>query len=71
MSDDPELSVRLDDFTGGVGIDLVVLTANPWPAYRTAVQIVRPKGGVSIVSLLGRGEPAPSNSTRWPWSGSK
>ena len=58
MSDDPELGARLDDFTGGAGIDLVVLTANPWPAYRTAVQIVRPSGRVSIVSLLGRGEPA-------------
>jgi len=33
-----------------------VLTANPWPAYRTAVEIVRPNGRVSIVSLLGRGE---------------
>jgi threonine dehydrogenase-like Zn-dependent dehydrogenase len=58
MSDDPELGARLDEFTGGAGIDLVVLTANPWPAYRTAVQIVRPSGRVSIVSLLGRGEPA-------------
>jgi len=26
-----------------LGIDLVVLTANPWPAYRTAVEIVRPQ----------------------------
>ena len=41
---------------GAGGIDLVVLTANPWPAYRTAVEIVRPNGRVAIVSLLGRGE---------------
>jgi threonine dehydrogenase-like Zn-dependent dehydrogenase len=34
----------------------VILTANPWPAYRTALEIVRPNGRVSIVSLLGRGE---------------
>jgi len=53
---DPDLSAKLDEFTNGMGIDLVILTANPWPAYRTAVEIVRPNGRVSIVSLLGRGE---------------
>ena len=57
LSDDPELAQKLDAFTDGVGIDLVILTANPWPAYRSALQIVRPGGRVSIVSLLGRGEP--------------
>jgi threonine dehydrogenase-like Zn-dependent dehydrogenase len=57
MSDDPDLEAKLDDFTNGVGIDLVILTANPWPAYRTSLQVVRPNGRVSIVSLLGRGEP--------------
>ena len=56
MSDDPDLEAKLDTFTDGVGLDLVILTANPWPAYRTALQIVRPNGRVSIVSLLGRGE---------------
>lgn len=56
MSDDPDLEAKLDAFTGGVGIDLVILTANPWPAYRTAVQIVRPNGRVAIVSMPGRGE---------------
>jgi len=53
---DADLHAKLDEFTDGAGIDLVVLTANPWPAYRTAVEIVRPNGRVSIVSLLGRGE---------------
>ena len=38
-------------------IELVILTANPWPAYRPAVEIVRSGGRVSIVSLPGRGEP--------------
>ena len=57
MFDDPELKAKLDAFTNGLGIDLVILTANPWPAYRTSLQIVRPNGRVSIVSLLGRGEP--------------
>lgn len=56
LSDDPELHTKLDNFTNGIGIDLVILTANPWPAYRTSVQIVRNGGRVSIVSLLGRGE---------------
>lgn len=56
LFDDDNLLARLDDFTEGAGIDLVILTANPWPAYRTALEIVRPNGRVSIVSLLGRGE---------------
>jgi threonine dehydrogenase-like Zn-dependent dehydrogenase len=57
LSDDPELEAKLDNFTMGQGIDLVILAANPWPAYRTALEVVRPNGRVSIVSLLGRGEP--------------
>ena len=57
MSDDPDLEAKLDEFTHGVGIDLVILTANPWTAFRTSVEIVRHNGRVSIVSLLGRGEP--------------
>ena len=56
LSDDPDLKAKLDDFTNGAGIDLVILTANPWPAYRTAVDIVRRSGRVAIISLLGRGE---------------
>jgi polar amino acid transport system substrate-binding protein len=57
-SDDPELSARLHEFTGGVGIDLVILTANPWPAWRTAMEVVRENGRVAVVSLPGRGEEA-------------
>ncbi len=57
LSDDPDLEAKLDAFTDGRGIDLVILTANPWPAFRTSVEIVRPNGRVSIVSLMGRGEP--------------
>ncbi len=56
LSSDPDLQAKLDTFSRGQGIDLVILTANPWPAYRTAVEIVRNNGRVSIVSLLGRGE---------------
>jgi len=56
LSDDPDLQAKLDEFTLGNGIDLVILTANPWPAYRTACEIVRPGGRISIVALSGRGE---------------
>ncbi len=57
LSDHPELTQELDDITRGAGIDLVVQTANPWPAYRKSLEIVRPGGRVSIVALPGRGEP--------------
>lgn len=53
---DPDLQEKVAAFSHGNGIDLVILTANPWAAYRTAVETVRPNGRVSIVSLLGRGE---------------
>lgn len=56
--DDPKLEERVDAFTAGKGIDLVILTANPWPAYQTSVEICRIDGRVAIVSLLGRGEQA-------------
>ena len=57
LSNDVELKDKLDKFTNGYGIDLVILAANPWPAFRTALEIVRPNGRISIVSLPGRGEP--------------
>ena len=57
MSDDADLTAKLDEFTMGAGVDLVILTANPWPAFRTAAQVVRENGRVSIVALPGRGEP--------------
>ena len=56
LSSDEDLQDKLDEFTEGTGIDLVILTANPWPAYRTSLEIVRPNGRVAIVSLPGRGE---------------
>ncbi|MBM3801198.1 MAG: zinc-binding alcohol dehydrogenase [Acidimicrobiia bacterium] len=57
MSDDPALQEKLAEFAGSVGVDLVILTANPWSAYRTAMEIVRPNGRVAILGLPGRGEP--------------
>jgi len=68
LSDDPDLLGKLDAFTHGDGIDLVILTANPWPAYRTAVEVVRPNGRVAIVSLPGRGEaPLDFNPLAMDW----
>ena len=56
LSSDPDLQEKLQDFTDGIGVDLVVLAANPWPAYRAAVESVRAGGRMAILSLPGRGE---------------
>ena len=56
LYNDPNLPGKLEKATNGEGLDLVILTANPWPAYRTALEIVRANGRVAIVSLVGRGE---------------
>jgi threonine dehydrogenase-like Zn-dependent dehydrogenase len=40
-------------------VDLVVLTANPWAAYRTSVDMARYGGRVSILGFPGRGEAPP------------
>lgn len=67
-SNDPELTSRLHVFTDGVGIDLVILTANPWPAWRTAMDIVRENGRVAVVALPGRGEaPLDFNPVAMEW----
>ena len=58
LSDDPDLAHKVSEFTGKVGVDLVILTANPWPAYGVAMDLVRYNGRVAILGLPGRGEPA-------------
>ena len=40
-------------------VDLAVLTANPWSAFRLCVDMVRYGGRLSILGFPGRGEPAP------------
>ncbi|MEO8125698.1 MAG: zinc-binding dehydrogenase [Bryobacteraceae bacterium] len=44
---------------GPSDVDLVILTANPWAAYRASVEMARYGGRVSILGFPGRGEPAP------------
>ena len=34
---DPDLRQKISDFTDGDGVDLVILTANPFPAHKTQV----------------------------------
>ena len=58
MSDDPDLEAKIQAFAPETGVDLVVLTANPWPAFRVAAQVVRKNGRITFLSLPGRGEPA-------------
>ncbi len=58
MYDDTDIEPTLQSFTHGSGIDLVILTANPWPAFRSSMQIVRSGGRIAVVSILGRGETA-------------
>jgi threonine dehydrogenase-like Zn-dependent dehydrogenase len=56
---DPQLESKLGAFFGGIGADIVVLTANPWPAYRLALRIARYGGRVSILGFPGRGQAPP------------
>jgi 2-desacetyl-2-hydroxyethyl bacteriochlorophyllide A dehydrogenase len=57
-SDDPQLESLVDKFTDGGGVDVVVLTANPWAAYKVGMEILGKNGMMVILSLPGRGEPA-------------
>ena len=40
-------------------VDVVVLTANPWAAFRMSVEMARYRGRVSVLGFPGRGEPLP------------
>ena len=55
-SDAPDRKKEIDDFTNGEGVDLVVLTANPWPAYEVGMDTLKKSGTMAILSLPGRGE---------------
>jgi threonine dehydrogenase-like Zn-dependent dehydrogenase len=51
------LKEKIDQFTRGKGCDVVVLAANPWPAFRVAAEISGKDGRLAVLSLPGRGEP--------------
>jgi threonine dehydrogenase-like Zn-dependent dehydrogenase len=40
-------------------LDIVILTANPWAAFRDSVEMARYGGRIGILGFPGRGEPAP------------
>jgi threonine dehydrogenase-like Zn-dependent dehydrogenase len=56
LSDDKNLEEKLNEFTENEGIDLVILTANPWDAYISSLKSVRTGGRIANVALSGRGE---------------
>ena len=60
LSDDKNLEEKLNEFTNNEGIDLVILTANPWDAYISSLKSVRSGGRIANVALSGRGEEAKS-----------
>jgi threonine dehydrogenase-like Zn-dependent dehydrogenase len=54
MADDQEIQKKLCEVFGEIGADIVVLTANPWAAYRLSVEIVRCAGRISVLGFPGR-----------------
>ena len=56
LSNSETLEEELNELTNNEGVDLVILTANPWDAYVSSLRSVRPDGRISIVALSGRGE---------------
>lgn len=68
LSDDKGLHAKLKEIFGEVGADIVVLTANPWSAYRLSMEIARYFGRVSILGFPGRGQASPDFNpmdSRW------
>jgi threonine dehydrogenase-like Zn-dependent dehydrogenase len=67
-SDDPQRESIVDQFTNGDGVELVVLTANPWPAYRVGMEVLGKDSMMVILSLPGRGEATLDfNPLALPW----
>jgi threonine dehydrogenase-like Zn-dependent dehydrogenase len=44
---------------GGRGADVIVLTANAWSAYRTALEGAAPSGRIALLGFPGRAQPQP------------
>ena len=45
---------------GGRGADVIILTANAWAAYRTALEAAAPSGRIALLGFPGRAQPQPS-----------
>ncbi|MCX6622004.1 MAG: zinc-binding dehydrogenase, partial [Acidobacteria bacterium] len=58
-SDSPDPQARLREVFEGSQADIVILTANPWSAYRLALESARDGGRVSLLGFPGRGEAPP------------
>lgn len=43
----------------GRGADVIVLTANTWPAYRSALEAAAPSGRIALLGFPGRAQPQP------------
>jgi threonine dehydrogenase-like Zn-dependent dehydrogenase len=59
LADEKGIHQKLKEVFGEVGTDIVVLTANPWDAYRLSMEIVRYAGRVSILGFPGRAQEPP------------
>jgi len=58
-SEEARSPADLSAVCGSDGADIVILTANTWPAYRTSIDIARYGGRISILGFPGRAQPAP------------
>jgi len=58
-SDDPKIKQRWEKL-GETGVDIVVLTANSWDAYRLSLELVRHSGRVCLLGFPGRGQDPPA-----------
>lgn len=52
-------AVVTGDGAASQDVDIVILTANPWAAFRQAVEMVRYAGRIAVLGFPGRGEPPP------------
>ena len=62
LPDTPDPLSLMKSFFHGGEADIVVLTSNSWDSYFLALDLVRPKGRVSILGFPGRGQPMPQRN---------
>jgi threonine dehydrogenase-like Zn-dependent dehydrogenase len=58
-SDAERLTARIAEGTAGVGIDVLVTTANAWEAWRVALEVARSQTRIAVLGFPGREEGAP------------